>query len=877
MAAFDHDFDYLQLLGIDPAEASRAGPALTAAIKARRKEWTAQSLNPLYQQQARSQLERAREFEAYLKDPAALAAYLDHVKRSRLARRAGQKETLALWVAEACERRNALTVPQCDLLARQAGAEGFPADLLEEVLKERKIAVHAPRTQAKAASPKLPVRSPALDGVILAEIQGWLKVLGLRSLYEAIDLPESAPPSTLIAEAKRRQAYWSRKLPKTNLTTAWERTLQSCQTYLKDDESKKKYDCALFNQKIGRYVARIDLVLAGVEFEAGDRARLLRVGVEDFGFSLGLAEVCVDARIHEKGVATAGPEVTVSIEVGGQVRCRRCGAWNSPERNHCRECRGSMQRKCENPSCRAEPMSVDCRTCPQCGLRVSFGVQFRTLLQLADAFLSAGDYQSADTALRVASQYHPGSAIDERSAKSARIRQLSAVARAQMAARALTAAMATLAELSKLAPRAILQGVPPIEKIATAMTEVTGVVRATRVEADPVDAAKTLLACLRRWSDCDEAFEKLRAACHRLESDRGPKAASQLLGKLRELRPEDPEIRNLAVRLEPKVQLAEEQETERHDSMVGYVAALRENRLYAAEKALHAIELSTASGPAPPAAAKVRRLLAEVRADLEEVRRGDGPAASAVQIEQYLGILRRARDCREALSALMALPLDPPGSPRDLNLRREGSRRLLSWAPGTGRRPTGYRVERAIVRPGLRGQESAPQVIHEGESAHFVDPEVVLGGSILRYTVQAVARGRIEVDGDPIRPYDLASAPAPFTPLLISGEVLNLRSARREEALELSWFTPPGVRQVLIERRPGGLDEPDDEAQPLLPTSEGLLIDDQLTPGDVYTYRVSCVFDGPDGEVRTPGVRLVDGLPLAAVLAETSRMGDDPR
>ena len=874
MAAFDYDFDYFLLIGVDPIGAARSAPALAAALKAKRKEWTSQSLNPLYQQQARSHLERARAFEAQFADPAALAAYIEHVKRTRLALRGGQMETLGLWVAEACEGRNALTVPQRDQLAKQAGAEGMPPGLLDEVLKYRRIAVVTARAKVSAAKPKLPIRAPALDGVILGEIQGWLKVLGLRSLYESLDLPESATPATLIAEARRRQAYWSRKLPKTNLTTAWERTLQSCQTYLKDADSKTKYDRSLFNQKVGRFVTRIDLVLAGVEFAPEDRDRLHRVGVEDFGFSLAIVETCLAARMHEKGITTSGSDGLVSIEVNGQVRCRRCGGWNGPELNHCRQCGSSMQRKCENPSCRAEPMSVDCRACPACGLPVAFGIQFRTLLQLADAFLGSADYQSADTALRVASQYFPGAAIEERSARSARIRQLAAVARTQVAAKALDAAMKTLAELTRLAPRAIMQGVPATEKIATVISDIMTKVRATRVDADPVEATKTLLSCLRRWSDCNEAFEKLRGLCHRLETERGPQVAAQLIGRLREFRPDDPEIRDMASRLEPKVRLVEEQAAERHAAMFEYVAAVRERRLYAAEKALHTIELSTAAGPAPPIADDVRRKLAEVRGDLEEIRRDDGRVNDAVQIENYLGILRRARDCREALSALIALPLDAPGAPTDLEVRREGSRRLLNWAPGPGRRPTSYQVERSIVRPGLRGVEPPAQVVHEGEATHFVDSEVALGGSILRYSVRAVARGRIEVDGDPIRSYDLASAPVPFDPILISGEVLNLRSTRRDAAIELSWFPPPGARQVLIERRSGGPDDPDDGFRPLAATSEGLLLDVESTPGVVSTYRISCVFDGPDFEVRTPGVRIVEGLPIAACTADTSRNGE---
>ena len=58
--------------------------------------------------------------------------------------------------------------------------------------------------------------------------------------------------------------------------------------------------------------------------------------------------------------------------------------------------------------------------------------------------------------------------------------------------------------------------------------------------------------------------------------------------------------------------------------------------------------------------------------------------------------------------------------------------------------------------------------------------------------VHAVARGRIEVEGTTIRTYETVSAPAAFDGVLIWQEVMNLRSARRDRALELTWFVPTG-------------------------------------------------------------------------------------
>jgi hypothetical protein len=60
---FDPSFDYLQLLGVDASDVSHLAPNdLDEIIKKKKKEWMGRALNPLYQQEAKSDLERARQF-----------------------------------------------------------------------------------------------------------------------------------------------------------------------------------------------------------------------------------------------------------------------------------------------------------------------------------------------------------------------------------------------------------------------------------------------------------------------------------------------------------------------------------------------------------------------------------------------------------------------------------------------------------------------------------------------------------------------------------------------------------------------------------------------------------------------------------------------
>ncbi len=867
MTKFDAEFDYLLLLGIDPADTLRAPAVLIEGIKGKKKEWTSQALNPLYAAGARANLERAREFEGLLHEPAALAAYVNYVKQCRVALRAEHEDALMVLIAMAAGGKKEVTARQRELVISDAKSKGIPASLVDEVLKSNMIAVVSSRKAASTEKPKLPLQSPALDSVIMGDIQNWLKVLNKKSLYDLLDLPNTTPPPRLISASQLLFNHWSKVLPKTNTSTAWEKTLQGSLTYLKDAEAKAKYDRALFNQRVHMIVSRIDLMLAGSSFGAEEQASLIRTAVQDFGFSAAVIEQCLAARMSEQGIAIES-RPTVIIELQGQVRCRRCGAWNGPKNSLCRECASSLQRKCENPACRFAPMPADAKACPECGLPSVRAIKYRTLLRLADAHLESGSHHAALSVCQLVAQILPGPAVNERLARAGQIRSLASTARAQAATQSWTAAVATLRELAKVAPRMEVPGVPTLEKVVQFLAEATEKLRALPSDTAPIEAAKNYLGVLRRWSDCQEAFQKTRQIAARLEADRDPRRAAQLVGKLLEIRPDDADLSAAAQRLAPLARAAEAAEQQRQTGVYEFNKALRENRLFAAERALQAIEASASPSSPPPGVDEFRRRLAGVQAELAEVKQlASQQTRGEILTQRYLEILSHCRDCREALLALQSVPIDPPEPPEGLSVRREGNRRILSWRPGaSGRRASAYVLQRSITRPSSRQVDPPFQTLYEGDALHFSDDEVAHGGVIIRYMVQAVARGRIEVDGTAVRTFDVCSPPATFPGVLVWQEVMNLRSARRDRALELTWFVPPGSRHVFIERWPGG---PDDQGLgvAILPaTSEGRLLDDGLGEKMVHTYRISCVYDGPEGEFRTPGVCLTDGV-VATVAA----------
>ena len=279
-----------------------------------------------------------------------------------------------------------------DLLHQQAEAENVSKNVVDTVITRFGVSVE-PGDASGGEVPQLPCKSPAMDAALLTQINSWLKLLDKPSFYSLLDLPARTTPAKIVAAAQIMYDRWSKVLPKTSECVAWEKSLQACITYLKNAETKARYDRALYNQRIDQFVKRIDLVMAGGRMTKDGQVFLSQMGAREFGFSSPIVNKCIQARAIANGVSLKKP-VAVTVQMHGQVQCMRCFSWNPQGHHRCWNCSSSLGCICENPTCRAKLVS-NSKICERCQLPVAKGRRYAELLKLVDSSLNQGDGDAA--------------------------------------------------------------------------------------------------------------------------------------------------------------------------------------------------------------------------------------------------------------------------------------------------------------------------------------------------------------------------------------------------------------------------------------------------------------------------------------------------
>jgi hypothetical protein len=866
---FDESFDYLGLLGVEAEQARSMGvAALQELLKRKRKEWTAQAINPLYQQRARADMGRAKELESLLKDPAAAEAWLRYAEVRQTQSRAAQQVELLPLLRLAAGDSGRITSSQRELLVKAAADRGIPAGVLNDALRQAGLKIVA--DPPKAELPTVPYETPAMDTALYRQIHGHLKVLDKETLYDAVELNRAAPPARIVAVAQTLAARWSKVLPKTAEVSAWEKSLQSCQTYLKTDELKARYDRAVHNARLDAFLEEAELRLARGATTRDDWTELVTAGVECYGLSGETARRALAHKALSRGLSMS-PPVQVTVKTEGQVRCPRCASWQPATREGCPKCGAPLRRKCRHPRCETL-LPADAKVCPSCGLSVSRGDVYRALWDLCAASLEAGLVKQSLDTLAALERIAPHAEFAVMRERAVRQRELFARVRAAAADRRWSAVLVDLPELSRLAPRAVVSGVPSLEDTTRFVAQARERLQRLMALPTPRERSAGLADLATQWPDDPGLLRAIRSTLALFDESGfngdGSKAeggdprdvddALLLARAWAAAAPDDPAAGKELDRREEARRALLERLREVDAARKQWERAVHDRRWYAAERAV-----ATLDGLAPElvdarSRAEIAHRIAAAEAELRIVREALAmPGPRDPVLDRLRALLADCRDCREAVALLQSVPPDPPPAPMAVTIETHARGRTIRWRFADGlRAPDAIRVLRVAESPDRPGTFVEDTTALAGHASRHEDSTPFPSGTVLRYGVVAVRRSRTELAGVVLHESEPVSEIAWGESLLVWREVHSPRWTAGVSPC-LAWQAPSGATgaEVLVR------DTRDDIARPIarLPaeTSRWTVPAEWSRPGLLWTIR--CLFDGPAGEFATPGVTVSSG------------------
>lgn len=335
--------------------------AIQQRLREKQRAWAADKTmgNPKARRRAESSLALLHEIETVLKDPDARRQEAQDATRQREA--AAKEKLRALDEAIAMLKTGGAPCSEEQirkLVAQLGGA------LTEDEVRKRLRAAGIPLagdagTEHRSRTPK-----PQVDKVTAGKIQQNLEHLGLKSLYEFLELRQQSSPKALADKAEEIYKE-NQHLGKTDSTASAQNELAGiCRSIFRDDSEKARYDNYLAVQAMEDLKNQLEL--------AGHDNFLTR---EELDFLIQQARKrgvsAEDARAYIEDYAALRKWVlqrdTSELPSEALKLCGVCGDLAPPAAKNCSKCGAALEIPCprcgtRNPNFYAACQSCGCRT-----------------------------------------------------------------------------------------------------------------------------------------------------------------------------------------------------------------------------------------------------------------------------------------------------------------------------------------------------------------------------------------------------------------------------------------------------------------------------------------------------------------------------------
>ncbi|MCF8254357.1 MAG: hypothetical protein K9J84_07235 [Bacteroidia bacterium] len=242
-----------------------------------------------------------------------------------------------------------------------------------------------------------------LDESIMKKIRTDLNIVNKENLFDFLSLTPTSSCTLLIQKANDIYNSSSRNPNKTAEITVTNNLSATCQTYLKDENIKKRYQKSLEFESFSEINELIDLAANDKIIDASEFQSLILKCTEK-GIQIDRAEYYISEYCKKKSFALIKAE---NPEYKKQVQCAVCHHLNDPSANNCGNCASPLKVTCPKSNCNHKANSID-KACTNCGFYLGDMPNAIYLIRDANVELSKGNFGIADKYINEAEIYWPG-------------------------------------------------------------------------------------------------------------------------------------------------------------------------------------------------------------------------------------------------------------------------------------------------------------------------------------------------------------------------------------------------------------------------------------------------------------------------------------
>jgi len=382
--------NYYILLELNPSIKDDA--TINAAITSKQQAWSSDRNHPTKGSIAQQNLGKLSDIRSVLLNPDLREKEAEEAKKVLVAKEQEKNKDL-ITSGSILVKNGEISENDLKALLKKSKFKDFTEEQALKILKAR---IKKEENTYKDDGVQL------LDESVIKKIRTDLNIVSKKDLFDFLSLSPTSSCTLFIQKANEIYNSSSRNANKTAEITATNSLATTCQTYLKDENIKKRYQKSLEFESFSEINELIDLAANDRIIDASEFQNLI-LTCTNKGIQVDRAEHYIFEYCKKKGLPA--PLKSENAEYKKQIQCGVCHRLNDPSANNCGNCASPLKVIC--PKCSHLANSID-NACVKCGFQIGDMPNAIYLIRDANVELSKGNFELANKYIKEADFYWPG-------------------------------------------------------------------------------------------------------------------------------------------------------------------------------------------------------------------------------------------------------------------------------------------------------------------------------------------------------------------------------------------------------------------------------------------------------------------------------------